>query len=597
MADEKIKVTLKRVLFKRGGKKIPGSGVVGYDATIDKKRVGSATEMFKGAKGKWRFLQSRRLAVHELGWSAEVNVKNKYQVVIKVECKDNDKEKPTTVGTVNVTLTWPYTQAFGALADADNDLFMLQYDVELYVGGGFGRHQPNRLFACRQHTSSATATSVSGGKTGVRMEIHPVRPTPTKGLPTRPRSMRRRRIDPTQVVQNTAAVDVEPGSALNVIPNPSVIPILKPPLPERTSTGRVRTDDEKDKSTSANDRNVARIEYSWYYPKMAFDGQEDDLEWKVVTLTNGPDGSKPQVEFLGKKKGTKIKVWGKKPGEVLLELHFKGSCLAKYRALVMQVKEVKCRFNILKNKDHPDVSPRSTPADIVKHLAVANRFLYQAGLKLVLDDNDTKTDGAKDTTVKGIFEIEVDEDLTKGVAWYADAKKAALLNHRKKVINFNYIYQDDDGADTLGLAVVRPANNAGDKITDAGTPSSSWKKLSGVQYVASGEAATADPVEMKLRGSLPSAGGADDQFAMFVMDNCGDPTTAEGYLKYGNTIAHEFGHVLNLPHRNDPSKDSVNDDVGYPLKENLMHYNNPGSIAQDLDVVQTRAIHQSKLLS
>jgi hypothetical protein len=66
-------------------------------------------------------------------------------------------------------------------------------------------------------------------------------------------------------------------------------------------------------------------------------------------------------------------------------------------------------------------------------------------------------------------------------------------------------------------------------------------------------------------------------------------------LAYGNTIAHEIGHVLGLGHRGSTG-DQVTDGVALPADENLMHPSNPPPTAQDLDIVQVKAIRFSEVL-
>ena len=44
------------------------------------------------------------------------------------------------------------------------------------------------------------------------------------------------------------------------------------------------------------------------------------------------------------------------------------------------------------------------------------------------------------------------------------------------------------------------------------------------------------------------------------------------------------------------SRNAANDNVEYPPEENLMHYNNPATIAQDIDIIQVKVMHDSKLI-
>ncbi|PYS34082.1 MAG: hypothetical protein DMG14_30290, partial [Acidobacteria bacterium] len=66
-------------------------------------------------------------------------------------------------------------------------------------------------------------------------------------------------------------------------------------------------------------------------------------------------------------------------------------------------------------------------------------------------------------------------------------------------------------------------------------------------------------------------------------------------LAYGNTLAHEVGHVLGLGHRGDTT-DPVTDGVALPAAENLMHPTNPPPTAQNVDIIQVKAIRFSEAL-
>jgi hypothetical protein len=155
-------------------------------------------------------------------------------------------------------------------------------------------------------------------------------------------------------------------------------------------------------------------------------------------------------------------------------------------------------------------------------------------------------------------------------------------------MNFAYIHSDRNG--NMGAASDYPANGAGATISDAGTPSTSWNLPSGVAPDAAAGAVAMTLLAARQRPGHPNL------FAMYVTNANGNPTTAAGHLTYANTIAHEFGHILNLAHRVDGVGSPFNDGVNFPPNENIMHFNNPGTIAQDFDIVQVRAIHRSPLV-
>jgi hypothetical protein len=281
-------------------------------------------------------------------------------------------------------------------------------------------------------------------------------------------------------------------------------------------------------------------------------------------------------------------VYGKTAGEVRLECRFRGALFATYRALVAPLKQVPCRFNILNGP--PGSQPRSTPANVRDHLAIANRMLRQVALELVLDTNATRTDGAHATTIPGIFRIKVSAGVTRNT----NGNRASVLNHRANVMNFAYIFSENRPG-VLGAASSYPANNAGATITDTGTPSSSWISPSGIP--PDGAAGTTTMNLLAVRAIPPPAGHPAyvGLFAMYVTDGNGNPSVLASQQAYANTIIHEFGHILNLGHRGvagDPWDDLVN----YPPNENIMHPSNPPALAQDFDIIQARAVRSSPLI-
>src|SRR5262249_54964530 len=141
------------------------------------------------------------------------------------------------------------------------------------------------------------------------------------------------------------------------------------------------------------------------------------------------------------------------------------------------------------------------------------------------------------------------------------------------------------------VALFNPASNAGASITDSGTPSSSWIVPTGV--APDGAAAA---VTMRLGGAFNHP-TVPNLTAMFVTDTNGNPTTPAAQMTYAGTIAHEVCHLLNLNHRvENPADLTFDDGVNYPPNENVMHWNNPTSIAQDFDIIQAKAVRQSPMV-
>jgi hypothetical protein len=106
----------------------------------------------------------------------------------------------------------------------------------------------------------------------------------------------------------------------------------------------------------------------------------------------------------------------------------------------------------------------------------------------------------------------------------------------------------------------------------------------------------ADKDYLKAR-SLP-AGSFDQLFGLIMPDY-----TVPSDPDWGQTVAHETGHVLGLRHRGNPgnktpgpSADGINDPagVGYPWLQNTMCYGYAQS--QDLDIIQSMVIRRHPVL-
>jgi len=574
LADKlKLKVTFKRVFVKKSSDWF-GSGEFYFIASVDGKTVGDKSHIFDAREGAWIDLPAAK-------WSAEVDVTTKAQVVVRFNGKDQDTFFDEDLG----SLAYAHKPAWKqGLYHGDTEYFRLEYTVELLVDGKYGQHAPDAVFACRATNGNGACTTVSGVPIVARIEVHPVRPVPAavppRGLPAG---------QPVAAVENKGGTVVNPTDPINVIPNPSVIPILSAPGGAAPAAGAPPVADKT---------NCARIEVTFYRPDtLKFTDTDPRLVWSVRPIAGGA------VSFLGAPNGLKVWVYGTAAGEVALELRFRGELMATYRVLVMKVKQVPCRFNIL-NGPTANSKPRSTPADILNHLAITNRYMRQIALELVLDTNPSHKDGAVPTTTPGIFRISVAKGVTRNANSGVADFKATRLNYRPGVMNFAYTHSDSGGA--LGAATDIPASKvapaapgARPRISDSGTPSTSWIPPTGV--APDGAAGT---VNMDLIAPIQRH-GHPKLFAMFVCDSNGDPTTAAGMQNYANTISHEFGHILNLGHRVEgPNAAGTGlvaggiffDGLTIPLTENIMHWNGPATLCQDFDIIQARAVHQSPLV-
>jgi hypothetical protein len=543
MPDEKVRVAFTRVTVVQEADWI-GSGDYYFVATIDGRAVGTRSVVLTEHGRTFQFPQPQ--------WSAEIDVAKKTSMQVKFECKDSDSFFDDDLGSVTYVLRSPWRQLNYR---SRSRYFTVEWEVKLLIDSSYAFHPPHTIFAARQHDGAVNYTTVSGGTGRLRAEIHPVSPVPA--VPPRRPSMPKATAAPWT---RAAPAQITARSPLNIIINPAYIPIL--------SNG------EADGTTAAV------LELSYYQPgTLNFTDHDERLLWTAIPVTSGA-----AVAFVGPSSGRKVLVYGTAPGEITLEVRMRGAVLTTYRALVGKIKQIKCRFNILNGP--PKRRPVSKPTHIQSHLAVANRLLRQAGIELVLDEDTTTRDGARPTAVPGIFTIAVKEELTANLPSNTRRLSAsARLNYRPGVLNFAYVHLYKSGA---GVAVEYPTSTAGLEIIDSGTPSSSWNVPSGVPPDDA-----AAPLTMHLSGDNQTA-GHPGLYAMVITDNRSEPGSPEDQALMGHTLAHEAGHVLNLNHRGDPGLH--NDGIDFPAEENLMHWNPDAEVAQDLDILQVRAMHSSPLV-
>jgi hypothetical protein len=547
-APQKIKVFFRRLLVSKGG--WFGEGDFTFSATVDGRAVGNPASIFEAPNNTWIDLPAG-------SWSAAVDVNGKAEVKVTFKGTRQGFFSNSDLGSISYKVKQPYIQQNYR---STTQYFTLEWSVELEVEGAFGMHPPGAVFACREFNGSLGCTTVSGAALLERLEFCPVRPVPAAAsLPPRP-------VFPAAAaaaVSNAAGVPViNPGDPINIIPNPAVIPIMQP--------------------ADANANTAAHIEFTFYRaPLHSFTDDDARLKWTSVAVSGG------SVSFVGAPCGRKVLVYGRAAGEVRLECRFQGNLMGQYRALVGAVKKIPCRFNIL-NGPSAASQPRATPENVRDHLAIANRFLRQMALELVLDTDTSTKDGAVASHVPGIFRISCRTGLTRNVS-VTGFMTATKFNYRPNVMNFAYIHSDVGG--NLGAADAYPASGAGATITDSGSPSSSWKVPSGVKPDAAASPVVMTLLAARLRPGHPKL------VSMYVTDGPnGDPSNINAMQTYAGTIAHEFGHNLNLAHRVDSPTSPFNDKVNHPPGENVMHWNNPTTLAQDFDIIQAKAARQSPIV-
>jgi hypothetical protein len=575
MAD-KIKIVFKRVFVKNDEDWL-GDGEFYFIASVDGGRVGNPDVDYDAVEGQW-------INLPQPLWATEVDVTNKARVVVRFKGKERDLLWDDDLGPeMAYTLKPPWQQ--GPRQPYETEDYILEWAVELLVEGSYNPHPPDTVFACRSHAGATVCNTVSGTQLTTRMEIHPVipmpsdAPVPVGGTPVFPPRPPFPGAGPVKAnPTNVGLAAITPADPINVIRNPSVIPILSAPPPAPAPAAGA--------PPVADANNAARIEYTWYRPdSLAFTDNDSRLEWSVVSLSGGAN-----VGFVGPAHGTKVLVYGKVAGEVKLEVRFRGALFAVYRALVRPIKRVACRFNIL-NGPNAASTPAATPADILNHLAIANRYLRQIAFELVLDTNATTTNNAHTVPgTPGIFRINVTAGRTRNIP-HAFNAPSTQLNYRPNVVNFAYV-RSCANHNILGAATDYPASGAGATITDSGSPSPSWNTPgSGVDPDTAPGTLT-----MRLLAATAAVAGKPNLVGMFVSGDAGNPAT--NAMRYGYSIAHEFGHILDLMHRVDSAVGATYDDgLNHPPLENVMHWLNVPAIRQDLDIIQARAAHSTPLPS
>lgn len=394
--------------------------------------------------------------------------------------------------------------------------FKVEYESE---SGAWGKLGPNAVFAARTLRDGVSYAVVGGGE-AVRVEVCPFRPC----LDDEAMAARKRPV-PVGSPWRIAAPDgkIAPDAPINVIANPAVIPIIP----------AVRVD-----------RNTAaRIEVTYYHPaSLAFTEDDRRLEWTATSANGGAVRFFDGAPLREKGFGRSVMVYGVTEGEVTLEVRYvaRGSSrlVAKYRALVKPIGRVRYRANILfvrgdlLGNGTTVRAPATTAAHVGDHVAVANRLLRQAGIELVPDADATVTGGATPTTHRGVFEVDVSDrpGLTRNLP--LESCESSRLNARAGVVSIVYVHLPTKG-ETLGVATDFPASGHGSAtITDAGSPSHSWRAPTGVPPDA--EAGT------HSMGVFHTGRGSATTRAFLVFDTNGWHTEATTQLNTSDVARKDF---------------------------------------------------------
>ncbi|SRR6266851_740882 len=442
--------------------------------------------------------------------------------------------------------------------------------------------------ACREVRGSATCTTLAGQK--IRMEIYPV----------------------------TSGNTIIAADSVNKIMNPSAIVVY--------------ADADVDEKKAA----IIRIT-KFIPPALALTDDDDRVEWSITPAGSAKffKGAKPDAN-----KGRQVMVYGVVPGEILIEADYGWTNKAKFRAVVVELKQVKFRVSRI---ICGGLAPKPSVADIKKHIRVANIYLRQVGIKMVPDDSAEVAAHAGNLKVgtpltdkrvvsvtkveDGFFDVKVNHtDMTRTLADLVAQKKAIRVNAMNEIFNIAYVHSLNNPPAAivdLAIAILNPINHGQlgrsdpphhaavhgtHKFSDSGTPSSSWIAPNGLPHgsIASpppkrnlaGGKCTGSPaktVKIKLLDPDPSTawessvGPAERKIGLLwglIVDG-----RSHSIQSFGNSLAHEIGHMFGLRHR----IGNGNDTQSWPLRENLMHGSEPPPRCEHLDLVQCLAVRSSEV--
>lgn len=587
-ADEQIRVTFLRIILHESSRRRT-SGRFRFTARVGAQRFGQTEGQIAQVDTRDGTMQ---INLESLNWTCDVRVAGLQRLEIRVDGQKLRRIRNRHLGTTRhrftQVLTIPGTNILhvpqGNYEDSCRH-YTVRYRVEPGVRGRFQMQLPNTVFATRAHRGAVTYTTVAGVVRLSRIEISPVIPVPTTGLPPRPAfpttAQAGRNLGTAPVLTST--------SPINSIKNPACIPILS--------------------STEATQNNTAHLTVTYYRPwTLFFRANDPRLEWSAAPAN--------RVRFLNNdNKGLSVKVYGTGTStsadiDVTFTLKFEGEACAKFRAVLGPVKTIPCRFNIFNGPPGPADDPmrhrpRVTPTDISHQMIFANIFLRQTGIQLQLDSNTTQNTtrpgGGPPLSITaaataGIYTITVPSAQTRNAPWNSIWLQA---NYRANVMNFCFL-KSSTLANARGFAFKWPehpnSTAAGSRwdFTENGTPSTSWIQPSGNPPDTAAQAVTMKVIAgYKCNNALPAALNG-----MAVIERNNDLSTLAGRRSYGGTIAHEVGHMLSLGHRiENPSiaGGSYDDELTFPPRQNVMLYYSSDTRG-DYDIAQTKVMRSSALI-
>lgn len=400
-------------------------------------------------------------------------------------------------------------------------------------------------------------------------------------------------VDPVRPFGKDRPAPIAPASPINILSNPAAIVILK----EKPTAA------DKANQLDLVEGNTATIEITKVMPADAKLNNQVDWSIENVEMFGGKtDGSKEtRALFFANKQttitaGKSVSVYGVEQGRIRIKAVPKANpqCFETFEAVVVEQRNVLFRAQLLSAKNGAGTT--RTPDNVVEHVAIANRFHRQVGIRLVPDTNPAK-DGAqqgknaKGEIVPGVF-TNVVEEKQVSVATVAALADALSLNSYPPdpkaaypgALQVLYIGSFEKGA-TLGQAIARPGNPLTVKVESATT----------VAYRLTVSNPSVEHSIQFLFSSAFESGRPNPQglFGLALANRGVQP------LDYGRRLAHELGHVFTLRHRG-PRDTPLNmgvDSVGGEIEKNLMYgADAEDAIAQDLDLGQLIIMRNSRIM-
>ena len=574
MPATKIKVLLKTIQV-HDDSDLAGSGEWMFKATV--RRVATSESLKMGDPAVEHETNSG--VTLALNWELELDIlPTDTRIEIKVEATDKDPAIDDKVGWVRAVLNVPILHDYDLALRSSTGHYTASIAVQITAQSDPAAGAVTTIV---QHSESSTYNTIHDGMLSRMVHICPVIPVPwATGIPPIAKGVQTLTASPQEDLSiNSTKTD------LNALPNPSLIPVIKPTDPDFA-------------------KRCARIRITQFRPA---DLDLGKLIWKALgTNIKLWDGAKSVTEITG---GREVLAYGVLDGadeEGTIEVRWNGDgkpLLATYRAWVGKPKVVPTRANIIKTTAPLALNPTITAAQIKAQIHYNNVILWQSGIFMELDADATLYNAAVRLDT-GIFEITRATNDTFNVVKDA-AIIAPLLNSRKGVFNVAYLHTCAGSPSLNGSATDRRISPAEGSVTLAGTPSTSWVQPTGV--FPDDDAGT---ITMKRMGPTSARDVAQKPLCGDgeIGSICGCIMTQQGAANAESlTLAHELGHVLGLHHRGSggnqvtASFDGVNHlagpnkGKGHPWDENLMTYG-PNSRRQDLDLIQTQVVRKHPLV-